>query len=102
MAENQEWRREQQRIDDEATMFAMALLMPEEFVRKAVSEMGGIDLDDEKAVRSLAHLFQVSTQMMTVRLAELRERDSCYGCATQRHACKHDAPTQPPEQEGEA
>jgi len=79
-----------EQMNAEATAFAMALLMPEEFVRQAVAEMGDVDINDERAVAKLARQFDVSPQLMALRLGELRERDACYGCATQRHACKHD------------
>ncbi len=50
-----------------ANSFAAELLMPEEFVRKAV----GTELLDDDLIEELAERFQVSTQAMSIRLATL-------------------------------
>ena len=55
----------------EANAFAAELLMPAEAVKKEISDMKGIDLDDQKAVGRLADKFGVSQAAITVRLARL-------------------------------
>ena len=55
----------------EANAFAMELLMPEFLLRPELEKLGGIDIEDSKAISKLAAKFRVSTQMMTLRLGEL-------------------------------
>jgi Zn-dependent peptidase ImmA (M78 family) len=57
----------------EANYFAMELLMPEEFLRKDVTDMypNGLDLESTDAVKRLAEKYEVSEQIMTIRLTEL-------------------------------
>lgn len=62
---------EMQRLEDEANAFAMALLMPEKFVREAVAKAGGVDLSDDKAIEKLAREFQVPNAVMAYRLGQL-------------------------------
>lgn len=54
----------------EANAFAAALLMPSTLLRKAVDQHE-FDLADELGLDALAHLFQVSRQAMTFRVANL-------------------------------
>jgi Zn-dependent peptidase ImmA (M78 family) len=54
----------------EANAFAAALLMPEEWVRRDTRRMNW-DFDDAGEIRSLAERYEVSTQAMTFRLANL-------------------------------
>lgn len=56
--------------DIEATMFAMAILMPEKFIRQALSEIK--ERDSEKVVKILAKKFEVSEIMMASRLTTLK------------------------------
>jgi Zn-dependent peptidase ImmA (M78 family) len=65
-ADTQAWTK-----DREANAFAMELLMPEAWLRRDVSAMGGIDIDDEKTVAKLAKKYRVSAGVMTLRLGEL-------------------------------
>lgn len=58
-------------IEIEANQFAAALLMPADFVRDAVSELGVTMLLDTH-VADLAEKFEVSEQAMTIRLSALR------------------------------
>lgn len=58
--------------DREANCFAMCLLMPAEFVRREVQAMGGIDIEDEKAMAKLAKKFGVSVPLMALRLGQIR------------------------------
>lgn len=58
--------------EEEANQFAMALLMPEDFVREEVRKMGGLDLCNDKAIKRLADKFQVPMGMMAFRLGQLR------------------------------
>jgi Zn-dependent peptidase ImmA (M78 family) len=59
--------------DREANLFAIALLMPEELVRKEVAKLKQpLDLsDDNKGVKQLAQKFGVSITLMAMRLGEL-------------------------------
>lgn len=54
----------------EANLFASALLMPEEMLRRA-TEHRIIDAFDDHAVKALAHRFQVSAQALIIRLSRL-------------------------------
>ena len=54
----------------EANMFAMSILMPEKFIRKALSEI--TERDSEKVVKILAKQFEVSEIMMASRLTTLK------------------------------
>ena len=53
----------------EANIFAMELLMPEEMVRREIK--GPLDVETEPEIKRLAKLFQVSQQVMTIRLTQL-------------------------------
>jgi Zn-dependent peptidase ImmA (M78 family) len=55
----------------QANRFAAELLMPEEFLRRDVKEVGLQDLHDDEAVKDLAKKYQVSVQAMTTRLTSL-------------------------------
>lgn len=57
--------------DAEANYFAMCLLMPEDFVRAEVAKIGWFDIEDDRAMKTLAKKFQVSVTMMTMRLGQL-------------------------------
>lgn len=59
------------RMEAEANAFAMALLMPAEFVRAEVKKMGGIDIEDETKLKKLAAKFRVSVPIMAVRLGQI-------------------------------
>lgn len=58
-------------MNQEANAFARALLMPEFLLRPAIEKMGGIDVDDEKAVAALAKRFRVTAAQMILRIGEL-------------------------------
>lgn len=60
-------------MDEEATAFAMELLMPEEWVRR---DAKGIDLLDTLAVEKLAKTYQVSVPLMSFRIGQLMMRDA--------------------------
>jgi Zn-dependent peptidase ImmA (M78 family) len=55
-------------MEDEANAFAIALLMPEEWIRR---DAKGIDLLDTSAVEKLAKLYQVSVPLMSYRIGQL-------------------------------
>jgi hypothetical protein len=55
----------------QANQFAAALLMPEEWVRREFA-MQPFTLSDDSALTDLAALFQVSTQAMSFRLADIK------------------------------
>lgn len=67
--------KERSREDNEANLFAMNLLMPEDFVREEIRKMGGtIDLCNDKAIERLAKKFKVSVTMMVLRLGQISNR----------------------------
>ena len=53
----------------EANVFAMELLMPEFMVRREARLP--LDAESDPEVKRLAKLFQVSVQLMTIRLADI-------------------------------
>lgn len=57
--------------EDEANQFAMALLMPEDLVRKEIKRMGGVDLCDDKQIKKLAAVFMVPVALMAIRIGQL-------------------------------
>ena len=57
--------------DREANLFAMALLMPDELVRKEVRRMGPFDISDGTGIKLMAKKFQVSETLMALRLGQL-------------------------------
>ncbi len=57
----------------EANAFGAALLMPETFLRKDLSDFI-LDIDDEEQVKGLAKRYEVSAQAMTLRLVNLITR----------------------------
>lgn len=71
------WRemtREEQQ-EAEANAFAIELLMPREILLKDIAKMApkGIDLESDPVIAKLAKRYQVSEQLMTVRLVLLME-----------------------------
>lgn len=58
-------------IEREANLFAMALLMPEEWVRTDVKNMGGVDIADGRQIDQLAKKYKVDATLMTMRIAQL-------------------------------
>jgi Zn-dependent peptidase ImmA (M78 family) len=59
-------------IEDETNEFALELLMPTEYLKRAVGD-GGIDITTDD-VAKLAQKFTVSVQLMAFRLGQLKER----------------------------
>lgn len=61
--------------DREANYFAMCLLVPEELLRREVSEMKRrheqIDLCEDKTLKRLADKFKVSNTVMALRLEQV-------------------------------
>ena len=62
---------ERDAIEQEANAFALALLMPEEWLRRDVKAMGTIDIVDDVKVGKLAKKYQVSIALMTFRLGQI-------------------------------
>jgi Zn-dependent peptidase ImmA (M78 family) len=58
-------------LEKEANRFAAELLMPKEFLRRDLTEIGLHDLHDDDAVKQLAKKYEVSVQAMTTRLTTL-------------------------------
>ena len=63
-----------EKMEDEATQFAMELLMPVDFVRAEVAKMKGRDIGNDEPIRELAKKFQVPMSIMAIRIGQLRER----------------------------
>jgi Zn-dependent peptidase ImmA (M78 family) len=55
----------------EANYFAMCLLMPEEWLRADLEKIGGIDIEDEAAIKKLAARYKVSTTLMVLRIGQI-------------------------------
>lgn len=58
-------------IEREANEFAMNLLVPTSFLKADLAKMGGIDIEDDKAVYKLAQKYKVSVQVMTLRIGQV-------------------------------
>lgn len=71
--------RESRRMEAEANAFAMELLMPEEWLRRDIAEMGGVDVEDDAKVQRLAKRYKVSNSIMAIRIGQLIERDTPHG-----------------------
>lgn len=56
----------------EANRFAAEILMPEDFLRSDLNELGPVTADDEEAITWLAKRYGVSKQAMTIRLTSLK------------------------------
>lgn len=65
-------------MEIEANYFAFVLLMPEEYVRSEAKRLApdGFDIVEDPAVKQMAQKFNVSMQMMTIRLVLLGYFDS--------------------------
>lgn len=50
---------------------SVCLLMPEKFLRADIEKMGGIDIDDEAAMRKLAKRYHVSVTLLALRIGQL-------------------------------
>lgn len=57
--------------DAEANHFAMCLLMPADMLRLDIRAMGGVDIEDGKAIAKLASKYRVSLTLMAVRIGWL-------------------------------
>lgn len=55
----------------EANRFAAEILMPEEFLRADLINLGPVTADDDQAISNLATRYKVSKQAMTIRLTSL-------------------------------
>jgi len=58
-------------MDDEANIFAFALLMPEDLVRAEVKRVHGIDIENDEKLTALAKKFRVSLQVAAIRLDQI-------------------------------
>lgn len=61
---------EKAQMEQEANVFASALLMPSNLLRKEV-EKAKLDLASDEAIKKLADKFEVSTTAMTIRISSL-------------------------------
>lgn len=55
--------------DIEANRFAMELLIPYDWILADIEALGGVDVEDDRAIRQLAKKYRVSVQVMTLRIA---------------------------------
>ena len=62
---------EKEVMEREANYFAMCLLMPEEWLRRDVEAIGGVDIEDDVAMTKLAKKYKVSVTLMAMRLGQL-------------------------------
>jgi Zn-dependent peptidase ImmA (M78 family) len=58
-------------IEAEATHFAMCLLMPTRLLQADIHRMGGVDIEDGRAIGELAKKYRVSPTLMAVRIGWL-------------------------------
>lgn len=65
--------------DAEANLFALELLMPEQFVRSEIKKMKSFDLCDDEAMKKLARIFQVPQSIMAVRVGQIIGRGTISG-----------------------
>lgn len=59
------------RMEQEANLFAMELLMPAEWLRADVQKLGGVDIEDTNTIHKLAKKYRVSDSVMVLRLGQL-------------------------------
>ncbi|MCB1129553.1 MAG: ImmA/IrrE family metallo-endopeptidase [Verrucomicrobiae bacterium] len=55
----------------EANRFAAEILMPEEFLRADLKNLGSVSVDNEQVIEDLSRRYEVSKQAMTIRLTSL-------------------------------
>lgn len=65
------YRRGLQVMDEEADLFAVELLMPKALLLEDIRKLGGIDIETDHRIESLAKRYRVSLQLMTMRLGQL-------------------------------
>jgi Zn-dependent peptidase ImmA (M78 family) len=58
-------------MEREANLFAIALLMPEEFIRGDMRGLPPLNLDYDPRIKKMAKRYGVTEQMMTARLVNL-------------------------------
>lgn len=58
-------------MEREANHFAMELLMPTEFMEAEIAKLGRFDIEDGKAIATLAKKFKVSVPLMTLRVGQM-------------------------------
>jgi Zn-dependent peptidase ImmA (M78 family) len=57
--------------EHEANLFAMCLLIPEEFIRRDMAIIGPLNVDEDIRIKHLARRYNVSEQLMVNRLTNL-------------------------------
>jgi Zn-dependent peptidase ImmA (M78 family) len=64
---------EERQRERDASLFAMMLLMPRDFLTRDFEQMcpDGIDIEHDERIVQLAKRYQVSTQLMLLRLIQL-------------------------------
>lgn len=63
------------KIEHEANIFALFLLMPRDILMDELIKLNGIDLSDGKDLQLICKKFQVSLTALAVRLALLSKSD---------------------------
>lgn len=61
----------EQAKEAEANAFAMELLMPREWLLADIKKLGGVDIEDERAMARLAKKYGVSLTVMALRIGQL-------------------------------
>lgn len=54
-------------MEAEANIFAVLLLVPKDLLLKEIDKLGGVDLSEDKDIKHLCKIFQVSISTMTLR-----------------------------------
>lgn len=63
------------KVECEANLFALFLLMPRDILMKEILKFNGFDLTNDDLVKSLCQTFQVSQVALTMRLGLLDKSD---------------------------
>lgn len=72
---NKIWKEEQKRMDYEANVFAVLLLMPKEILLKEIKKMKGLDLTNDKNFKTLCKKFEVTATALAFRLSLLEQKE---------------------------
>jgi Zn-dependent peptidase ImmA (M78 family) len=61
-------------MEIEANAFAMELLIPSDWLRADMANLGGVDMESDHVIADLAKRYGVSRQIMTRRIVELENK----------------------------
>ena len=63
------------KVEHEANLFALFLLMPRDLLMEEILKFNGFDLTSDELIKSLCQTFQVSQVALTMRLGLLDKSD---------------------------